>query len=178
MADIIIIEVITVFKEIKATDIKENPVDLIKNQWGLLTAGNESGFNTMTVSWGSIGELWGFDMLTLYVRPQRYTKEFMDSEEYFTLSFYPKELKGIHAVCGSKSGRDVDKAAECSLTPAFTEKAPYFDEAKLVIVCKKVAVGKFESEQFVDKSIIDSCYPDGDYHIVYYGKIEKVLINE
>lgn len=75
------------FKEIKASDIKENICDLLKNNWGLVTAGNSDKFNTMTVSWGSMGELWGKDSVTVYIRPQRYTEEFMNSNDHFTLSF-------------------------------------------------------------------------------------------
>ncbi len=166
------------FKEIRITDIKENAVDLLKNQWALVTAGNSESLNTMTVSWGALGELWGLDMVTVYIRPQRFTKEFLDREEYFTLSVYPEELKSIHGVCGSKSGRDVDKVKECGLTPNYSENAPFFEEAKLVIVCKKVALGKFEPEQFVDKSIMESNYPANDFHYIYYGAVEKVLIKE
>lgn len=92
----------------------------------------------MTVSWGSMGELWGKDSVTVYIRPQRYTEEFMNSNDHFTLSFYPLDKKqAIHGICGSKSGRDVDKVKECNLTPNFDENAPYFEEAQLVLVCKK-----------------------------------------
>ncbi len=157
--------------------IKENAVDLISSQWGLVTAGDKDKLNTMTVSWGALGELWGNDTVTVYIRPQRYTAEFLDSKDYFTLSFYPGELKTkIHSVCGSKSGRDIDKVSECGLTPVFDSAAPYFEEAKLVIVCKKVAKGSFTPEQIIDKSIIDAQYPSGDFHYIYYGKIEEVLI--
>ena len=87
------------FKEIKASDIKENICDLLKNNWGLVTAGNSDKFNTMTVSWGSMGELWGKDSVTVYIRPQRYTEEFMNSNDHFTLSFYPLDKKqAIHVI--------------------------------------------------------------------------------
>ena len=164
------------FKETELTEIKENAVDLIKNQWGLVTAGNENALNTMTVSWGALGELWGRDMVTVYIRPQRYTREFLDREDYFTLSVYPAELKSIHGVCGSESGRDTDKVKKCGLTPVFSENAPFFEEAKLVIVCKKAAVSKFEPEQFVDKEKLDAWYSDNDFHYIYYGEVEKVLV--
>ena len=164
------------FKEIDITELNENAVDLLKNQWALITAGDENGYNTMTVSWGAIGELWNRDMLTAYIRPQRYTKEFLDREEYFSFSVYPGDMKSIHTVCGSKSGRDVDKAKECSLTPVFTENAPYFEEAKIVIICRKMAVGKFEPDQFKDEMIAELNYPQNDFHYIYYGAIEKVLI--
>lgn len=164
-------------KEIAIYDVKENTVDLLNNQWGLITAGQEGAYNTMTVSWGALGELWGRDMVTAYIRPQRYTKQFLDDNDYFTLSFYPAEYKKALALCGSKSGRDIDKAKETGLTPVFAEAAPYFEEAKLVLVCKKVAVGTFEPDQFLDEAIMKE-YPAGDFHYIYYGEIEKVLIEE
>ncbi len=166
------------FKEINFTDVKENVVDLLKNQWGLVTAGDENGLNTMTVSWGAVGELWAMDMATIYIRPQRHTINYLESKDYFTLSFYPAEYHKALAYCGSKSGRDVDKIKETGLTPVFDEPAPYFEEAKLVLVCKKAAKGKFEPEQMIDKSIIEKQYSQNDFHYIYYGAIEKVLIKE
>ena len=167
------------FREIEFTQVKDNVVDLLKNRWGLVTAGTQDGFNTMTVSWGAVGELWGKDMATVYIRPQRYTEEFLNREDYFTLSFYPTEMKQrIHGVCGSKSGRDTDKAKECNLTPCFNEAAPYFEEAELVLVCKKAAKGKFSPEEFIDSTIEDKWYEAKDFHYIYYGAIEKVLISD
>ncbi|WP_444244131.1 flavin reductase family protein [Eubacterium sp.] len=166
------------FEEIKFSDVKENVVDLISRQWALVTAGDKDAYNTMTVSWGAVGELWGMDMATVYIRPQRYTEQFLDSNDYFTVSFYPEKLKQqIHSVCGSKSGRDTNKAKEAKITPVFDEAAPYFEEAKLVLVCKKTAKGKFAPDQFIDKEKIEKWY-DGDYHNIYYGAIEKVLIKK
>ena len=86
--------------------------------------------------------------------------------------------KAIHSVCGSKSGRDVNKVEKAGLTPCFYEKAPYFEEAKLVLVCRKVAKSKFEPEQFIDGTIEDKWYQAKDFHYIYYGEIEKVLISE
>ena len=166
------------FKEVAFCDVKENVVDLLKNQWGLVTAGKEDGYNTMTVSWGAVGELWAMDMATIYIRPQRHTVNYLENEEYFTLSFYPSECHSALAFCGSKSGRDYDKAKETGLTPAFDENAPYFNEAKIVLVCRKVAKGNFAPEQIIDKSIIDKQYPANDYHFIYYGAIEKVLVKD
>lgn len=167
------------FKEIKASEIKENAIELISSKWGLVTAGDENAFNTMTVSWGSIGELWGKDCVTIYIRPQRYTEEFLNTNDHFTLSFYPLDKKqAIHGVCGSKSGRDVNKAELCSLTPVFDESAPYFKEAELVLVCKKMAKSKFDPDSFIDSEIEGKWYPQKDFHFIYYAEIEKVLISE
>ena len=84
----------------------------------------------------------------------------------------------IHSVCGSKSGRDVDKVKACELTPVHNEKAPYFDEAEIVLVCKKAAKSRFAPDEFLDDTIDGKWYPDKDYHFIYYGEIEKVLISK
>ncbi len=166
------------FRETDIKQVKENFVELISERWGLVTAGDGEKLNTMTVSWGSIGELWGKDCVTIYIRPQRYTEEFLNVKNYFTLSFYPNELKkSIHGVCGSKSGRDVDKVKECNLTPCFDEKAPYFTQADIVLVCRKMAKSKFEPDNFID-SAVEKNYPEKDYHYIYYAEIEKVLISD
>lgn len=167
------------FKEVEFTQISDNAVDLFKNKWGLVTAGTEDKFNTMTVSWGAVGELWGKDMATIYIRPQRYTEEFLNINDYFTVSFYPVDMKQkIHSVCGSKSGRDVDKVKACDLTPVLDDKAPYFEEAEIVLVCKKAAKAKFDPADFIDDTIDGKWYPEKDYHFIYYGEIEKVLISK
>lgn len=167
------------FKEIKLTDVKENFVDLFKNRWGLVAAGNENGFNMMTVSWGAVGELWGQDTATVYIRPQRYTEEFVNKEDYFTVCFFPDDMKKqVHSVCGSESGRDVDKAYKCSITPDFSQAAPYFKEAQIVLVCRKTAKSRFNPNEFIDGGIDLKWYPEKDYHYVYYGAVEKVLISE
>ena len=167
------------FKEVDITEVKENVVKLIAEQWGLVTAGDSTKYNTMTVSWGSIGELWGKPCATVYIRPQRYTEEFMNVCDRFTLSFYPmSERKRIHGVCGSKSGRDVDKVKECGLTPCFDEDAPYFKEAEIVLICKKMAKSRLNPDEFIDESIKDKWYPQEDYHYIYYAEIEKVLISD
>ena len=166
-------------EEIKFSELNENLAITLKNDWALVTAGSSEKYNTMTVSWGAFGELWGEDTATVYIRPQRYTEEFMNANDYFTICIFPSEMRQqIHSVCGSKSGRDVDKAKEAGITPVFDEKAPYFEEAKLVLVCRKMAKGKFEPEQFIDKTVDERWYPQKDYHNIYYGAIEKVLVKE
>ena len=167
------------FKEIDITHLNKNVVDLFKNRWALVTAGDKDALNTMTVSWGAVGELWGKDMATLYIRPQRYTEEFLNKNDYLTVSFYPDDMKKqIHGVCGSKSGRDVDKVKECNLTPIFDEKAPYFNEAQIVLVCKKAAKSRFNPDEFLDGEIDEKWYPQNDYHFIYYAEIEKVLVKD
>ena len=162
-------------KEINAREIKQNAVNLIADDWALLTAGDKEKWNTMTVSWGGIGELWGKDVTFVFVRPQRYTKEFIDNSDYFTLSFFDGEYKDALKLCGRKSGRDIDKAQATGLTPVFDGDATYLEQAKLVIICKKIAVQPMDPNGILDKSIIDDCYTAGDFHTTYVGEIVKIL---
>lgn len=167
------------FNEVDITQIKESAVELFNNRWALVTAGDGEKYNTMTVSWGALGELWGKPCATVYIRPQRYTEEFLNAKNYFTVSFYPQEKKKeIHGVCGSKSGRDIDKAKECGLTPCFDEKAPYFTQAEIVLVCRKMAKSRFNPDEFIDTTVEGKWYPDKDFHYIYFAEIEKVLISE
>lgn len=162
-------------KEINIRDIKESAVKMISDDWALLSAGNENGFNTMTVSWGGIGELWGKDVAFIFVRPQRYTKEFIDREGKMTLSFFGGEYKKEMGFCGKNSGRDFDKFKETGLTPEFSDGTVYVKEAKHVLILKTLAVTEMTPDSFLDKEIEPSCYPNKDYHIVYIAEIVKTL---
>lgn len=164
------------FKEILPTEIKGNLMDAIANEWMLVTAGNKNSYNTMTASWGFTGEMWGKKCAICVIRPQRYTHDFMDREEYYTLSFYG-DRKDIHKVCGSKSGRNTDKVKEAGLTPVFDHETVYFDEARLVLVCKKLYSDEIKEDRFIDKDCLQ-WYPEKDYHTAYVGEIVKVLVKE
>lgn len=165
------------FRETTMRELNTSPVKMIAEDWALLTAGNLSAFNTMTVSWGGVGELWGKDVAFVFVRPQRYTYEFMENSEYFTLSFFGGEYKKELGICGAKSGRDVDKCKETGLVPTAAEQAVTFEQAKTVLVCRKVAFQDIDPKGFLDASIMDT-YAAKDYHRMYVGVIEKVLVAE
>lgn len=164
------------FKEISAKDIKENLIECIANEWTLISAGSEEGFNMMTASWGFAGELWGSDAVEVFIRPQRHTLGFVEKQGYFALSFYG-DNKAIHKICGSMSGRDVNKSELASLTPVFDSNTVYFEEARLVIICKKQYADDIKEECFIDKDPL-KWYENKDYHRFFIGKIEKVLIKE
>ena len=104
------------FKEIAPEELKENAFKVIGKDWLLVTGTAEGKSNAMTASWGGLGVIWGAPAATCYIRPQRYTKEFVDREEYFTLAFFGEEWRKALSLCGSKSGRDVDKVKECGFT--------------------------------------------------------------
>ena len=137
----------------------------------LITAGTPERCNTMTASWGGLGVLWGKQTATCYIRPQRYTYEFMEAGEAFTLSFFGEEYRKALAFCGAKSGRDVDKIRECGFTVAAgAGDAPYFEEADLVLVCKKAYWQDLDPSHFLDPEI-EKHYPQKDYHRMYIGEI-------
>jgi flavin reductase (DIM6/NTAB) family NADH-FMN oxidoreductase RutF len=164
------------FKEITAKEIKRNLINAIANEWMLISAGDKNGHNMMTASWGFMGEMWGQDTAIAMIRPQRYTMEFVDKNDYYALSFYGNN-KEIHKVCGSMSGRDVDKTALTGLTPVFADNTVYFEEANLVIICKKQYVQDMDETCFIDKEPL-KWYANKDYHKMIFGKIEKVLVKE
>ncbi|MCH5192100.1 MAG: flavin reductase family protein [Oscillospiraceae bacterium] len=165
------------FKEINIKELNGNFVKMISEDWALLTAGNSNCFNTMTVSWGGIGELWGKDVGFVFVRPQRYTYRFMEKHERFTLAFFGGECKKELSICGSKSGRDIDKIAETGLKPISLDGAVGFEQAKVVIVMKKIAYQDINPKGFLDPSITE-IYKTNDFHRAYVGEIEKVYIAE
>ena len=142
-------------------------------QWALLTAGDESSFNTMTLSWGSLGTLWGKPIATTYVRESRYTREFMDNNDYFTVSFYPEEYKDVLGVMGSKSGRDMDKMNDSGLTPEFLDNGVTFKEAELTLVCKKMHKQVLDPDAMPEE-VRDAYYSDEDWHEMYIGEIVNV----
>lgn len=153
-----------------------NPFKMIGKDWMLVTAGNENGWNTMTASWGFMGVMWGKNVATAVIRPQRYTKEFIDKSDYFTLSFFDESSKKVLTYCGSHSGRDVDKAKETGLTPIFEDGITMFKEAKTVIVCRKLYVQNMVPESFIENDINEKWYANKDYHIQYIGEIVAVYV--
>ena len=170
----------------KTIEIKElllNPYTKIANEWMLVTAGNKlDNYNTMTASWGHLGSLWGHGggkpTAIVYIRPTRYTKEFVDNNDYFSLSFFDSEYKKDLGYLGTVSGRDEDKVSKTKITPCENDKAIYFNQANLVLICKKLYKQDIKEECFIDKSIIDDSYPLRDYHTMYIGEIEEVLIKD
>lgn len=155
-------------------DMQFNPFKKIDKEWFLVAAGDENGWNTMTASWGFAGIMWGKQTFTTVIRPQRYTKEFLDKSNTFTICFFDESERKALAFCGSHSGRDCDKAKETGLVPVFTDGTTAFEQAKLVLVCEKAFVQQMDAESFVDKSIIDANYASGDYHYQYIGIIKKI----
>ena len=146
-------------------------------QWMLLTSGDfaEGRFNTMTVGWGSLGTMWGRPFAQVVVRPIRYTYEFMERYDTFTLCAFPERYRKALQLLGTKSGRDGDKIAEAGLTPIASTQvvAPGFAEADLVIECRKIYWNDLDPTHFLDPGI-ERNYPHKHYHRVYFGQIMAV----
>lgn len=141
----------------------------------LLTAGTADHCNTMTIGWCQTGRLWGLPSCTVYVRPERYTYQFMEDSGYFTVSVLPAEMKSVMAVCGTKSGRDMDKIKECGLTVRTGESgAPFFEEAELVLVCRKLYVQDMDPACVLpagEEKILPNYGAKGGWHRIYTGEI-------
>lgn len=165
-------------KEIKVSELNINPMTMIAHEWMLITAGTEEdGYNTMTASWGHLGAIWNRPTAVCYIRPQRYTKEFVDREDLYTLSFFPGYKQEL-GYLGSHSGRDEDKVKTVGLTPQFGDGYTYFAEAKLVLVCRKLYRAPLVEEGFIDIKTMEDNYPKRDFHDIYVGEIVKVLTAE
>ncbi len=166
------------FKKITAEELTANPFKLIGKDWMLITAGDKEKFNTMTASWGGVGIMWGKPVATAYIRPQRYTFEFIENGDYYTQSFFDEEYRDALKFCGSTSGRDYDKVKETGLTPVVDDEtgAVYFKEAKVVFICKKM-YAQFLNEESALTEDVTKWY-NGDYHKMYMSEIVSVLVKE
>lgn len=158
-------------KKVELSTLSFNPFTKIKDQWMLISAGTEQKFNTMTANWGGVGVLWYAPVATAYVRHSRYTHEFTEQNDFFTLTFLKDGNQQALNLLGSKSGRDIDKMHKSGLTPTFVEGQPTFQEAELVFVCKKLYAQEIEEKNFKYQATIDRCYGDNDYHTMYIGEI-------
>ena len=146
-----------IWEIVTPADLTFNPFTLIGKEWMLVTAGNETAHNTLTASWGGLGVLWKKDVSYIFIRPQRYTMQFLEQEDYYSLCFFDKET---------------------GLTVCFDQAAPYYQEARLVFICKKMSCQQIDPSSFLDETIDEDVYPQKDYHYLFVGSIEKVLLRK
>ncbi|MBN2685047.1 MAG: flavin reductase family protein [Pontiellaceae bacterium] len=166
------------FVNVEPVKLPGNPIERIGTDWMLITAGTPDRFNTMTASWGSMGVMWFKPVCFCFIRPQRYTFEFMEQHESFTLSFFSGDYRPQLNLCGSRSGREIDKVAECGFTPRAAENGSvFFDEARLVIECRKMYVQDIDPKGFLNPAIAE-CYPNNDYHRMYIGEITRTAVEK
>jgi len=169
------------FIETNPNDLPDNVFQSIGQEWMLITVGDKNQYNTMTASWGGWGILWNRKVCFCVIRPQRFTYEFMERSDAFSLSFFDASYRAVLDYCGTHSGRKVDKARECGLTPFEVEvagaktNAVSFKEARLVLTCKKLYFHDLDPAHFIDPTIAN-VYPSRDYHRMYIGEIVSCLV--
>ncbi len=162
------------FKKIHTEDIQDNVFKLIGKDWMLVTSGKPDNYNMMTASWGCAGVLWRKPVAITFVRPQRHTFGFLEKEPYFTLSFFPEAQKELLNLCGTTSGRDLNKMDIDGLSAVQTPSGSVaFEEARLVLECRKIYFDDIKPE-FFQVFDIEKVYPAKDYHRFYIGEILQV----
>lgn len=160
--------------------LQDNLIRLIASDWMLVTAGTPEKFNTMTANWGGMGYLWNKNVVFVFVRPERYTYEFMENTEGFTLTFFDERYRDALNLCGVKSGRNCDKVRESGLTPLFTEAGlPAFAEARTILECRKLYATQLTRDAFLDHEPLDVHYrTKGGLHKIYIAEIINCLVRQ
>lgn len=165
------------FKKIRLDDITFDANKMFDKEWAVLVASKKDGSsNCLTISWGSYGELWGKPIMIAYVRPERFSHEFIEDSEYFSINFFDENHKKETLYLGTHSGRDEDKVGKVDFHYINEDKCKYFNEANLVFILRKIYSDDFKKENFHDKSIVDKIYGEnGQLHTFYIGEIVEVL---
>lgn len=166
------------FKEIKPDELNKNVFQLIGKDWMLITAEKDNKVNTMTASWGGFGVMFNKNVVSIVLRPQRYTKEFVDDSDTFSLTFLNENFRDQLKYLGSASGRNEDKISKSNLTVNHLDNTPYFEEGNLIIICKKIYAQPLNPDCFIANELDEKWYPQKDYHTFYMAEIEKILIKE
>lgn len=158
----------------KLEEIQTKPFELFDKEWALVTAGNKDKYNTMTISWGTMGTIWNKPVVIVYIKPVRHTHSFLMSNDYFTVSFYDNKYRDALKILGSKSGKDVDKVALTDLHPVFLDKGVTFKEAKQTYVLKKIYAARLDKDavpEFAHKEF----YLEEEEHYMFIGEVEEIL---
>jgi flavin reductase (DIM6/NTAB) family NADH-FMN oxidoreductase RutF len=164
------------FRLIKPEEMKDNVFELMDKDWMLITAGTYDNYNCMTASWGGMGILWKKPVAFVFIRPNRYTYEFAENSQRMSLSFFPEKYRDVLNLCGTKSGREIDKMHLEGITPMISgEGTTFFEEARMVIFIKKLYAGFIDKESVLEQDI-HKLYNGNDYHKMYIGEIEKVMV--
>ncbi len=165
-----------VFQEVINEDFLCNPFTIVGKEWLLITAKKDGVVNTMTASWGGFGHLWNKDVVNIFVRQSRFTKEFIDNADGFSISVLNKDkyLEQLRYL-GTVSGRTEDKIKKSKLTINYVDDIPYFFEANTVVICKKLFAQTLDSNNIIDNLVTEKFYNDGDNHELYFGEVTKIL---
>lgn len=160
---------------IKPNELKENIFELIGDRWMLITAGKGNEINTMTASFGGFGVLFFKNVAHIYVRPERHTFGYLESNDTFSLCFFDDSYKKELTYCGRTSGRDEDKINKCGFTVLTDNDTPYFKQSKITVICKKIYSQDIAKECFTDIEAYEKTYSSGGMHRMYIGEILNVI---
>lgn len=155
--------------------LEMNPFTKFGKEWALITSGTKHEANSMTISWGGVGVLWSKNVAFIFVRDSRYTKEFLDKNEFFSITFFSEEYRAALNYCGSHSGREGNKLENAGLTLATRHNIPYIDEGNFVLLCEKMSATRITEDSFFLSDIKDKWYSDGDMHTMYVAEIIDVM---
>lgn len=162
------------FQPFPIEELEINPFEKIGKEWALVSAGSKKSANAMTISWGGVGVLWGKNVVFIFIRDSRYTKELIDTYDLFSVSFLNDSYREALNYCGSHSGRDEDKIANAGLTWNYKHSIPFIDEGNLVFLCQKLSATRITEESFLSPRIKD-WYTDEDMHTMYVAEIIEVM---
>ncbi|MDE6747911.1 MAG: flavin reductase [Lachnospiraceae bacterium] len=162
------------FQPFPIEQLEINPFEKIGKEWALVSAGSRKKANTMTISWGGVGVLWGKNVAFIFIRDSRYTKEFIDNNDFFSVSFLSNQYRDALNYCGSHSGRDEDKLKNAGLNWNYKLSIPFVDEGNLVLLCQKLSATKINEDSFLAPEI-KKWYADKDMHTMYVAEILEVL---
>jgi flavin reductase (DIM6/NTAB) family NADH-FMN oxidoreductase RutF len=165
-------------KTIEINRLSLIPFEILDDRWGIVVSGLKKP-NPMTVSWGSFGTIWDKPVVTVYVRPTRFSHKLLMEHDEFTLNILPATFKKALQICGTLSGKNVDKWEESTLTTAKSSKikTPRVKEAELVFECKTVARVQMDKKDFLDPKIV-KFYPKKDYHTLLIGEVLRIFGEE
>lgn len=159
-------------KKIELDQLSFDALTKTHRELAVLAAGEPGHFNMMTIGWATYGTLWREPVTTVYVRHSRYTHEFTEQYDRYSVTFLkPGHEKLLGTTLGRQSGRDIDKMHDSGLTPVFVDGVPCFEEAALTLVCEKVYRGEITEDQFVDQKPVEQYYADHDMHTFYVGRV-------
>ena len=162
-------------REVSPQDWKISPFELIGKEWMLIAAEKDGRANAMTAAWGGFGHMWRLNAAFIVIRPQRFTKEFVDAAPFFSLNFFGSGRRDLLNYFGTVSGRDEDKIAKSGLRLESSGPAPYFAEAEAAVICRKLYAAPYEGRFFLDPGPERECYPQKDYHTLYVGEVVRIL---
>lgn len=152
----------------------KEPFDTFHHQWALVTAGSIDDYNTMTISWGGLGTLWSKPVATVYVKPIRHTYNYLEKNDYFTVTFFDEEYKKDLGVLGRLSGRDGDKVAKTSLIAEPIEESVTFKQAHTTLLCKKIYAQDLDVSA-MPKDVVNVYYKEEAAHRMYVGEVIQVI---